>query len=166
MALSARLLCCCHLTPPFLSPSLQSKGVMDSQLFAIKQLLALREQIAPFEADFAVVERDLGGCWGRWALLGPVLVGCCWWPAVGGLLLLGCCWWPAVVGLLLVGCCWWAAVGGLLLVACCWPLPRSNWSRAHGRGRVMLLGRVLLLGTVLRAGCCRAGQSRSGRIDT
>ncbi|KAI3426341.1 hypothetical protein D9Q98_008714 [Chlorella vulgaris] len=38
---------------------LKSKGVMDSQLFAIKQLLALREQIAPFEADFAVVERDL-----------------------------------------------------------------------------------------------------------
>ena len=33
---------------------------MDSQLFAIKQLLVLREQIAPFQADFAVVERDLG----------------------------------------------------------------------------------------------------------
>lgn len=38
---------------------LKSKGVMDSQLFAIKQLLVLREQIAPFEADFSVVERDL-----------------------------------------------------------------------------------------------------------
>lgn len=32
---------------------------MDGQLFAIKQLLVLREQIAPFEADFAVVERGL-----------------------------------------------------------------------------------------------------------
>ncbi|PSC70334.1 conserved oligomeric Golgi complex subunit 3 [Micractinium conductrix] len=38
---------------------LKARGVMDSQLFAIKQLLALREQIAPFKADFAVVERDL-----------------------------------------------------------------------------------------------------------
>ena len=32
---------------------------MDGQLFAIKQLLVLREQIAPFEADFSVVEKDL-----------------------------------------------------------------------------------------------------------
>ena len=32
---------------------------MDGQLFAIKQLLVLREQIAPFEADFSVTEKDL-----------------------------------------------------------------------------------------------------------
>jgi hypothetical protein len=52
------------IPPPSTAPTLhpaQSKGVMDSQLFAISQLLALREHIAPFEADFAVVERDLGG---------------------------------------------------------------------------------------------------------
>ena len=40
--------------------SLQTKGATHSQLFSIRQLLALREAIAPFEADFAVVERDLG----------------------------------------------------------------------------------------------------------
>ena len=32
---------------------------MDGQLFQIRQLLILREQIAPFEADFAVVEKEL-----------------------------------------------------------------------------------------------------------
>ncbi len=37
----------------------QSHGLIDGQLFAIRQLLVLRERIAPFEADFSVVERDL-----------------------------------------------------------------------------------------------------------
>ena len=39
---------------------MQAKGATHTQLFSIRQLLALREAIAPFEADFAVVERDLG----------------------------------------------------------------------------------------------------------
>ena len=60
--------------------------MVDSQLFAIKQLLVLREQIAPFEADFAVVERDLGG-WG-WGGVG----GWRWRVAVQGLGSCECMW--------------------------------------------------------------------------
>ena len=36
-----------------------TSGSIHGQLFTIRQLLILREQIAPFEADFAVVERSL-----------------------------------------------------------------------------------------------------------
>jgi hypothetical protein len=37
----------------------KTAGPLHGQLFTIRQLLILREQIAPFEADFAVVERGL-----------------------------------------------------------------------------------------------------------
>lgn len=37
----------------------KAAGPLHGQLFTIRQLLILREQIAPFEADFAVVERGL-----------------------------------------------------------------------------------------------------------
>ncbi len=37
----------------------KTSGPLHGQLFTIRQLLILREQIAPFEADFAVVERGL-----------------------------------------------------------------------------------------------------------
>jgi hypothetical protein len=36
-----------------------ARGPVHAQLFAVAQLLVLREQIAPFEADFAVTERGL-----------------------------------------------------------------------------------------------------------
>ena len=46
-----------HPTPT--PPPVQARGLADGHLFAIKQMLVLREQIAPFEADFSVTEWDL-----------------------------------------------------------------------------------------------------------
>ena len=34
-------------------------SIMDGELFFMKQLLILREQIVPFDAEFSVVEKDL-----------------------------------------------------------------------------------------------------------
>ena len=34
-------------------------SIMDGELFFLKQLLILREQIVPFDAEFSVVEKDL-----------------------------------------------------------------------------------------------------------
>ena len=34
-------------------------SIMDGELFFMKQLLILREQMVPFDAEFSVVEKDL-----------------------------------------------------------------------------------------------------------